>query len=75
MMGRYPHFGGRPGPVDEQIVDEMMEFFDVTEFDERNYQTLSGGERQRVNFARVWLSCGGQTTAMHDGRLPLSVSR
>ena len=53
MMGRYPHFGGRPGPLDEKIVDELMEFFDVTEFGDRNYQTLSGGERQRVNFARV----------------------
>jgi iron complex transport system ATP-binding protein len=53
MMGRYPHFGGRPGPVDEKIADELMRFFDVTEFAERNYQTLSGGERQRVNFARV----------------------
>ncbi len=53
MMGRYPHFGGRPGPVDEKIVDELMEFFEVTEFGDRNYQTLSGGERQRVNFARV----------------------
>jgi iron complex transport system ATP-binding protein len=53
MMGRYPHFGGRPGRVDEEIVDEVMEHFDVVEFRERNYQTLSGGERQRVNFARV----------------------
>ncbi|MFL6209767.1 MAG: heme ABC transporter ATP-binding protein [Pyrinomonadaceae bacterium] len=53
MIGRYPHFGGRPGPVDEKIVDELMELFDVTEFSARNYQTLSGGERQRVNFARV----------------------
>ena len=53
MMGRYPHFGGRPGPADEQIVDEVMQHFDVTEFSDRNYQTLSGGERQRVNFARV----------------------
>lgn len=53
MMGRYPHFGGRPGPADEQIVDEVMQHFDVTEFSGRNYQTLSGGERQRVNFARV----------------------
>ena len=53
MMGRYPHFGGRPGPTDESIVDEVMAHFDVTEFSERNYQTLSGGERQRVNFARV----------------------
>src|ERR1041384_2745160 len=53
MMGRYPHFGGRPGPHDEKIVDEVMEHFDVTEFSDRNYQTLSGGEMQRVNFARV----------------------
>lgn len=53
MMGRYPHFGGRPGPADEKIVDEVMAHFDVTEFSERQYQTLSGGERQRVNFARV----------------------
>lgn len=53
MMGRYPHFGGRPGPSDERIADELMKFFDVTEFAERDYQTLSGGERQRVNFARV----------------------
>jgi iron complex transport system ATP-binding protein len=53
MMGRYPHFGGRPGTVDEEIVDELMKFFDVTGFSGRNYQTLSGGERQRVNFARV----------------------
>jgi iron complex transport system ATP-binding protein len=53
MMGRYPHFGVRPGSADEKIADELMEFFDVTEFTERNYQTLSGGERQRVNFARV----------------------
>jgi iron complex transport system ATP-binding protein len=53
MMGRYPHFGGRPGPIDERITDELMTLFDVTEFSARNYQTLSGGERQRVNFARV----------------------
>ena len=53
MMGRYPHFGGRPGPSDEKIVDDLMQFFDVDEFRERDYQTLSGGERQRVNFARV----------------------
>jgi iron complex transport system ATP-binding protein len=53
MMGRYPHFGGRPGPLDETVVDEVMSHFDVTEFAARDYQTLSGGERQRVNFARV----------------------
>ncbi|HEY6046278.1 MAG TPA: heme ABC transporter ATP-binding protein [Pyrinomonadaceae bacterium] len=63
MMGRYPHFGSRPGPADENIVDEVMSHFDVTEFSARDYQTLSGGERQRVNFARVlaqlWREDGG----------------
>jgi iron complex transport system ATP-binding protein len=53
MMGRYPHFSGRPGPADERIVAEVMQHFDVVEFADRYYQTLSGGERQRVNFARV----------------------
>ncbi|HEV7701536.1 MAG TPA: heme ABC transporter ATP-binding protein [Pyrinomonadaceae bacterium] len=53
MMGRYPHFGGRPGPADDKVVDEMMSIVDISEFAERDYQTLSGGERQRVNFARV----------------------
>src|SRR3712207_1180508 len=66
MMGRSPHFGGRPGPADEETVDELMDFFDVTEFAARNYQTLSGGERQRVNFARVlsqlWHSGRGAAT-------------
>lgn len=66
MMGRYPHFGGSPGPTDERIVNEVMQHFDVTEFVDRNYQTLSGGERQRVNFARVLAQLwpgGPQTTS------------
>src|SRR6185369_7507351 len=58
MMGRYPHFSGRPGPTDGRIVDEVMQHFDVTEFEHRYYQTLSGGERQRVNFARVLAQLG-----------------
>lgn len=73
MMGRYPHFGGRPGPVDRKIIDEVMDFFDVTEFSARNYQTLSGGERQRVNFARVlaqlWRTDSGPPPSQ-DSHLP-----
>lgn len=76
MMGRYPHFGGRPGPVDEKITDEMMEFFEVTEFSGRNYQTLSGGERQRVNFARVlgqlWRDGSGAHTVSSSAPVPFS---
>jgi iron complex transport system ATP-binding protein len=53
MMGRYPHFRGRPSRRDERIRDEVLRFFDVEPFADRAYPTLSGGERQRVNFARV----------------------
>ena len=53
MMGRYPHFRGRPGASDERICAEVMRYFEVSELADRSYGTLSGGERQRVNFARV----------------------
>jgi iron complex transport system ATP-binding protein len=74
MMGRYPHFGGRPGPVDERVVDELMEFFDVTEFAARNYQTLSGGERQRVNFARVLAQLWHADSTSHAADSPATPS-
>jgi iron complex transport system ATP-binding protein len=53
MMGRYPHFSGRPANGDEKACEETMKLFDVWDFAERNYLTLSGGEKQRVHFARV----------------------
>lgn len=53
MMGRYPHFNGRPALKDESACEEAMRFFDVWNMAGRNYMTLSGGEKQRVNFARV----------------------
>jgi iron complex transport system ATP-binding protein len=53
MMGRYPHFTGRPRPVDEKACRDVMQFFEVSEMADRDYLTLSGGERQRVHFARV----------------------
>ncbi len=53
MMGRYPHFTGQPSAADEDVCDEVMDFFDVTGLGEQSYATLSGGEKQRVNFARV----------------------
>jgi iron complex transport system ATP-binding protein len=53
MMGRYPHFSGRPQAKDLNACEEAMRFFGVLEMSERDYITLSGGEKQRVHFARV----------------------
>jgi iron complex transport system ATP-binding protein len=53
LMGRYPHFTGRPPAHDLHICDEVMRFFDVEAFADRDYRSLSGGEQQRVQFARV----------------------
>lgn len=53
MMGRYPHFTGRPGPADEKICAEMIRLFELGDMAARDYGTLSGGEKQRVHFARV----------------------
>jgi iron complex transport system ATP-binding protein len=66
MMGRYPHFSARPGPLDQRIVDEVMAHMDITEFSHRDYQTLSGGERQRVNFARVLTQLWNEPLGLHD---------
>ena len=53
MMGRYPHFTGKPTEKDKNACQEAMELFGVTEMATRNYMTLSGGEKQRTHFARV----------------------
>ncbi len=63
MMGRYPHFLGRPSAEDERVCAEVMRRFDVAEMADRDVLTLSGGEQQRVHFARVlaqiWLPVPG----------------
>ncbi len=53
MMGRYPHFVGKPQAQDVEACEAAMQFFDVQDLTDRNYMTLSGGEKQRVHFARV----------------------
>src|SRR5712664_3383945 len=53
MMGRYPHFAGKPAATDERACQDVMRFFDVEAMADRDYLTLSGGEKQRVHFARV----------------------
>lgn len=53
MMGRYPHFTGRPSPRDEQAVDRAMERMHVVPYADRDIGTLSGGEQQRTHIART----------------------
>ena len=53
MMGRYPHFAGKPAAADERACQEVMRFFDIENMADRDFLTLSGGEKQRVHFARV----------------------
>lgn len=62
MMGRYPHFTGKPNSKDEIACEGAMRFFDIWDMAERNYMTLSGGEKQRVNFARVMAQIWYPTT-------------
>ncbi len=52
-MGRFPHNNGVPSLHDRAIARQAMLQLDVTELEQRLYQTLSGGERQRVQIARV----------------------
>ncbi len=53
LMGRYPHFTGQPTARDVAACEAAMQWVDVWDWAQRDYQTLSGGERQRVQFARV----------------------
>lgn len=53
MMGRYPHFTGKPTTKDEKACEEALRYFNISEMSNRDYLTLSGGEKQRVHFARV----------------------
>jgi ABC-type cobalamin/Fe3+-siderophores transport system ATPase subunit len=55
MMGRYPHIPrfSAPSAEDLDIVQDIMDKTEVTEFTGRFITELSGGERQRVVFARA----------------------
>jgi iron complex transport system ATP-binding protein len=53
MLGRHPHFTGKPSLKDQEACTGAMRFFDVESMAGRDYMTLSGGEKQRVHFARV----------------------
>lgn len=51
QLARTPHETGLT--LDNQIVDEVLEYLDATYLAERIYTRLSGGEQQRIQLARV----------------------
>ncbi len=55
MMGRYPHIPRFRPPTakDEQIVADVMDETQISEYSGRLVTELSGGEKQRVVFARA----------------------
>ena len=54
LMGRFPHVGHRrPGPEDQQLVDDALERVDIADLAERPIGKLSGGQRQRTFIARA----------------------
>jgi iron complex transport system ATP-binding protein len=53
LMGRYAKFNTKPARNDLDIVDQVIEYTGIKEFQHRIYSTLSGGEQQRVQLARV----------------------
>lgn len=53
LMGRYPHFSGRPGAGDFLAVRQALRETGTEHLAGRAYNTLSGGEQQRVQLARA----------------------
>ena len=64
MMGRYPHFNGRPSGNDQLAVDEAMDVCGVARLARRTILSLSGGEQQRVHLARVLAQIWDQPGAL-----------
>lgn len=52
-FGRFPHSGGRLTEHDQAVVDNAIEYFELTEFAARPLDQLSGGQRQRAHVAMV----------------------
>lgn len=53
LMGRYPYFDSTPKPQDLEAVEAVMNETEISELQNRDYNTLSGGEKQRVHLARI----------------------
>lgn len=52
-FGRYPYSKGRLTLEDKKIIDESLDFLNLTEFRHRYLDELSGGQRQRTYVAMV----------------------
>lgn len=52
-FGRYPHNRGRPTVHDDRVVEEALEWMDLTDLADRYLDEMSGGQRQRALVAMV----------------------
>ena len=52
-FGRYPYSKGRLTLEDKKVIDESLDFLNLTEFRHRYLDELSGGQRQRTYVAMV----------------------
>mgnify|MGYP005788919009 FL=1 len=52
-FGRFPYSGGRLNEEDEELVDKVIHYMELEEFEDRFIDELSGGQRQRAYIAMV----------------------
>ena len=52
-FGRFPYSGGRLTREDEEIVSRYIDFFNLSQLEDRYLDQLSGGPRQRAYVAMV----------------------
>ena len=52
-FGRFPYSGGRLTREDEEIVSRYIDFFNLSQLEDRYLDQLSGGQRQRAYVAMV----------------------
>lgn len=53
LMGRKPHMGMRPSPLDLKKVDAVIRHLNLSELSLKTLDKMSGGERQKVCIARA----------------------